>query len=539
MYYSAIGVIAVLVLLIENEEIFLNRAGLALKAQRRYRRFLLAVLAYYATDILWGIIESLKIPSLLFVDTSLYFVSMALAVMLWTQFAVAYLEADRAEGRVLDLVGRGYFVVVAATVAVNVFAPVLFSVDAQCVYKALAARYVLLAAVIVLLLCVSIYALSPAVQRSRPAELRQRYRAIAFFGLVASAFLVLQLWFPYLPLYSMALMLGTSVLRFRVIAGEKDDERRRILAERLKGEHRAYARVNALVGEFICIYDVDPETDYYQEYRSVAQYEAFAVPKEGGRFFEASRENIRGVLVKEDQERFLSLFSKESVLREIERCGIFTLSYRIHFGERAKYVQLKAVLVAEEGEKRLIVGLQDIDAAVRHEEDYARRIAQIRDEAHTDVLTGLKNRNAYAEAKTRLDRQIKERTVGNFAVVVMDLNDLKTVNDTQGHRAGDQYLREAGRHICNVFSHSPVFRMGGDEFVVICQGRDYENIDELVRKAESYTESEFAPGRSICACGMARFEADSCVNDVFERADHSMYVSKRRLKSLYAAAAGA
>jgi hypothetical protein len=150
------------------------------------------------------------------------------------------------------------------------------------VYKALAARYVLLAAVIVLLLCVSIYALSPAVQRSRPAELRQRYRAIAFFGLVASAFLVLQLWFPYLPLYSTALMLGTSVLRFRVIAGEKDDERRRLLAERLKGEHRAYARVNALVGEFICIYDVDPETDYYQEYRSVAQYEAFAVPKEGG-----------------------------------------------------------------------------------------------------------------------------------------------------------------------------------------------------------------------------------------------------------------
>ena len=156
MYYSAIGVIAVLVLLIENEEIFLNRSGLALKAQRRYRRFLLAVLAYYATDILWGIIESLKIPSLLFVDTSLYFVSMALAVMLSTQFAVASLEADRAEGRVLDLVGRGYFVVVAATVAVNVFAPVLFSVDAQCVYNALAARYVLLAAVIVLLLCVSI-----------------------------------------------------------------------------------------------------------------------------------------------------------------------------------------------------------------------------------------------------------------------------------------------------------------------------------------------------------------------------------------------
>lgn len=300
MYYSAIGVIAVLLLLIENEDILLNRSGLPAKAQRRYRRFLLATLAYYASDILWGVIESLKIPVLLFADTSVYFVSMAFAVMLWTQFAVAYLEEHSSVGRWLDRFGRCYMIVATALVALNVFLPILFTVDAQCVYHAHSARYALLGAVILLLLSVSAYALSPGGLRRRSERLQQRYRAVAFFGLVASAFLFLQLWFPYLPLYAIALMLGTSVLRFRVIAGEKDDQRRKLLAERLKGEHRAYARVNALVGEFVCIYDVDPETDLYQEYRSIAGYDTFAVPKEGGRFFDASRENIRGVLVKED-----------------------------------------------------------------------------------------------------------------------------------------------------------------------------------------------------------------------------------------------
>ena len=85
-----------------------------------------------------------------------------------------------------------------------------------------------------------------------------------------------------------------------------------------------------------------------------------------------------------------------------------------------------------------------------------------------------------ADAEEVLDRQILEGNKPEFAITILDVNDLKQVNDTLGHQAGDKYLCEASKIICNIFAHSPVFRIGGDEFAVISQGSDYENIDELV-----------------------------------------------------------
>ena len=71
MYYSAIGLLAVLILLIENQDVLLNLGGAFEKpAWRAYRRFLSAVFAYYVTDILWGFLESRKLGALLFADTT-------------------------------------------------------------------------------------------------------------------------------------------------------------------------------------------------------------------------------------------------------------------------------------------------------------------------------------------------------------------------------------------------------------------------------------------------------------------------------------
>ena len=65
-------------------------------------------------------------------------------------------------------------------------------------------------------------------------------------------------------------------------------------------------------------------------------------------------------------------------------------------------------------------------------------------------------------------------------MVVCDVNGLKKINDTLGHKAGDEYIRKAFEMICDIFQHSPVYRTGGDEFVVILTGRDYIIRKELV-----------------------------------------------------------
>lgn len=146
-------------------------------------------------------------------------------------------------------------------------------------------------------------------------------------------------------------------------------------------------------------------------------------------------------------------------------------------------------------------------------------------------MTGVKNRHAFLNAEEQLDRQIEERRPPAFAIVIFDVNDLKKVNDAHGHKAGDQYLRDACKVICDIFKHSPVFRIGGDEFAVIAQGSDYACIEELVRQVELHNEEARRTGGTVIACGMAKHGDETSVAPVFERADQSMYGNKNRLKA--------
>jgi diguanylate cyclase (GGDEF)-like protein len=114
---------------------------------------------------------------------------------------------------------------------------------------------------------------------------------------------------------------------------------------------------------------------------------------------------------------------------------------------------------------------------------------------------------------------------------MFDVNDLKKINDTRGHQAGDQYLCEACAVICDTFKHSPVFRIGGDEFAVISQEYDYENIEELIQTINEHNAEARRTGGVVVACGMSRFDNDDCVAVVFDRADHNMYENKNALKS--------
>ena len=149
-------------------------------------------------------------------------------------------------------------------------------------------------------------------------------------------------------------------------------------------------------------------------------------------------------------------------------------------------------------------------------------------QAVTDHLTGVKNRLSYAQFEEELNEQIEADTVEAFGVVVCDINNLKSVNDSQGHDKGDEYIRNACRLICNVFDHSPVFRIGGDEFAVLLKGHDYEHRHELMKMIGQENEV----GRTMAA-GMAEYERgeDESVLSVFTRADRQMYQRKKEMKA--------
>ena len=302
-------------------------------------------------------------------------------------------------------------------------------------------------------------------------------------------------------------------------------------AARIQEERITYSRITALSGGYIGIYTVDPVTDYYEEYSATRDYEGLGIAKKGEDFFGHSRQEIRRLLYPEDLDRVLSMLTKENVMREIEQNGVFELIYRLMINDTPTYVSLKVAMVEEKGGKRLIAGVSNIDARMRREQEYAKNLTQARNQANRDALTGVKNKHAYADTEAQLDRHIKEKQSVEFAISIFDVNGLKKVNDTQGHQAGDQYIRKGCQIICNIFKHSPVFRIGGDEFAVISQGDDYKNAESLLEKVAELNEKNAATGDVTLAGGMAKYCNDCSVADVFKRADALMYENKKMLKT--------
>ncbi len=108
---------------------------------------------------------------------------------------------------------------------------------------------------------------------------------------------------------------------------------------------------------------------------------------------------------------------------------------------------------------------------------------------------------------------------------------MKYVNDTYGHKAGDDYIKKGCKIICQTFKHSPVFRVGGDEFVAILQEDDLSNSEIIINAFREENKKRADDGDIVIASGIAVYNGDVNVSSVFERADAEMYKNKKQLKN--------
>lgn len=153
--------------------------------------------------------------------------------------------------------------------------------------------------------------------------------------------------------------------------------------------------------------------------------------------------------------------------------------------------------------------------------------------ANTDSMTGIRNKHAYSEMETAINAQIEGGEIDKLAVVVGDVNGLKYVNDTQGHAAGDQLIKDASALICERFKHGAVFRVGGDEFVVLLQGEGYDTLHESLDEINRQVEDNIRQKEVVVSVGYSVLEKDDqYLSDVFERADRMMYERKKELKAM-------
>lgn len=112
---------------------------------------------------------------------------------------------------------------------------------------------------------------------------------------------------------------------------------------------------------YICIYTVNPETDEFSEYSAISAYDALALPKEGKDFFNAALRVVKGHIPPDDITHISREWSKENILRQINKNGIYRLYYRIMFGGRPVRVCLKAAFIEESDGPQLIIGVTNME----------------------------------------------------------------------------------------------------------------------------------------------------------------------------------
>ena len=386
MYYSSVAIIALIVLIIINIEALKKVEKTSDNSMRlKYRSYLLAVIAFYIADAIWGFFYDQRWVIPTYIDTCLFFLTMAVSVLLWTIAVVAFTGNKGRSGKIL--VGCGMFILTfqAGILVVNLFHPIVFLFSAEKEYQALPARYIALFMQMILFLATAVYALLIAARSG--GKKKRHYRTVGFSSIIMAVFIALQMLDPLMPLYSLGCLFGT--------------------------------------------------------------------------------------------------------------CVIHTFIYK------------------------------DKDLEFKFKMEAANQ------KAYKDGLTGVKNKLAYLEALADLECCLENGSLKEYGVVVFDLNGLKNINDTLGHEAGDEYIKSACRLICVQFNHSPVFRIGGDEFIVILKGSDYESREELEASFRKTIDENQRNGLVVVSSGMAVYRpgSDESYNDVFKRADQLMYERKQSLKA--------
>jgi len=401
MYYSSIGIIALLILILNNFFILTQSSNKELNiAHKAYKIFLFGVAVFYLFDIIWGPLYTLKLVRINYINTYIYFLAMAISVLLWTKYIIIYTNDNNAFSRFIIIAGQTFLIIEIIILIINIFFPIAFSFDADGTYHSYIARNITLIFQIFMFLIINFYMLFIASRYE--GNIKRRHIAIGIFCSFMVIFISLQVFYPLMPFYSIGYMLGTCLLHTFVLENENQARRKQL----------------------------------------------------------------------------------ESILK-VEKIQEFEL-----------------------GTTRKL--------------------------AYSDSLTGVKNKMAYIEDIGGIDKRIEDNFLSNFGVIVFDLNNLKTINDTKGHDAGDTYIKNASSLICDKFKHSPVYRIGGDEFVVFLSGEDYRNRIKLLKDFSNMMEENTKKDEIVISFGFAAYQPakDKSFLNLFNRADKKMYKHKQFLKSI-------
>ena len=168
------------------------------------------------------------------------------------------------------------------------------------------------------------------------------------------------------------------------------------------------------------------------------------------------------------------------------------------------------------------------------------KLGAVREIAYTDTLTSLRNKAAYDKKIKKYQEKLQAGMLDRFALAMVDINDLKYVNDHYGHKRGDDYIRGCCGILQNICRKSDLFRIGGDEIVILFENEDLDNYQKLCKEMEEAFDQSYNKDtdreweKYSAAIGLALLEpGDIKITDIVKRADREMYAAKAAFKKIH------
>ena len=235
--YSVIAFLAMAIHLISNFDLRRSQGAITAHGTREYRGFLAGTFLYYIADACWGVFAGLEWTKLLYVDTMFYFIAIAVSVLTWCRFVIAYLDIGKWKAQVLSWFGYMLLALYVVLLTANIFNNCVFYFDDMGHYHAGLIRCLIFYPLAAMNIVMAVFALTKT--RTGPDAVRRRNVVIFLFCLTMAVAIVFQIGWPLWPYYAMGLLFGNCFLHVFVIEDERAELRRAVIEREQTARHMA------------------------------------------------------------------------------------------------------------------------------------------------------------------------------------------------------------------------------------------------------------------------------------------------------------
>ena len=525
--YSVLAFTCAFVLLI-----FKNQFRIVLdKSEKTDKDFLYLanwVIVFCLQDGIWGIFGcgAIKNNFLLFLSSSFFHAAAAVMAFIWLNYILNFINIEREKAIPAKILSLALVIFQLILLLMNFRSSFLFGISDEGTYIVMNGRNLLYYSQYFTFFVIAIFLVYKTASAKKTSA-RKHYAAGFLFISAPVLCGFLQREFPFSPCDSIGSMLGCcTIYAFFIskISRNRDLSQKAVIIAGLSSDYDVVVYVNIPKNQAKFYQISEKFTPLLWEGRNSTN------PKDFDNF-------MKRIYVPNEFSEFIEKSTIDKCIELLQSAPYYTIPFLASINGQIEHYRLK-IASDKSNAQGFIIGIINVEEEHRLEETAQRLRKDLQHTkliANKDPLTGVGSAAAFKAKCELIDNEIKAKDKIKFALVECDVNDLKVINDTFGHDMGDEYLKNCSKVFCDIFKHSPVFRIGGDEFVIILFGEQYEKRAELFEKLKSSVNRKpDAPKESISfAAGMADYSSkiDECVKDVLKRADTFMYIDKGKLKS--------